>query len=157
MTLEGTGSDRQPDRAEFVSRVARTVLASSPADAASAPGESPEPRRESDAPVDAADGTFETFVAAVGPDLDDGTLPLAAKALFVVAPAQPDALAEAPGTLAALTRVDDATTQAYSVGTLGRLADERPGAVADETTVSGPPSTTTTTQSSTTRSRRWRR
>lgn len=78
---------------------------------------------------------FATFIDGVTTDLTDETLRAAAKALFACADEQAGSLARATDTLEELLAYQDEAVQAWSAGTLGKLAEVAPGAVA--TTASG--------------------
>lgn len=73
---------------------------------------------------------FTDFVAAVTTDLDEGTLRVAARALFVSAAARSRELASAAELLDELLVYPDAVVQAWAAGAVGRVATNHPDAIA---------------------------
>lgn len=118
LELERTTPDGMPDRRDssraiqdhLVSSIAH-VIASDPTTVAGTDG-------------------FSTFLDALTDCLTDGTLRVAAKALFARADERPESLASAAGSIEELLAYPDIVVQAWSAGTLGRVAEEHPDAVA---------------------------
>lgn len=76
------------------------------------------------------DDGLARFAGAVTTDLPDGTLRVAARALFVAAGDRSPALAPAVDPLGDLVRHPDEAVRAWSAGALGRLAGDHSAAVA---------------------------
>jgi len=73
---------------------------------------------------------FTDFVGAVSTDLDDGTLRVATKALFMSADERAEELATVAELLDELLTYPDGVIQAWAAGTVGRVAATHPDAVA---------------------------
>lgn len=80
--------------------------------------------------TDVGEETFTDFVGAVATDLDDGTLRVASRALFLCADNRAGELASVAELLNELLTYPDVAVQAWASGMVGRVAATHPDAVA---------------------------